>query len=186
MPNTTLRHDLIENLRENRNKNYEEAKELVEMVQEINELNSLNDSTKNIQVDATRLEDILNKAITEDPDNKHLEDLENSRYMLPRDNYKRRSIVDDIAFEEDFFKKSEVDFRRNVRMSKKCFLALYEEIKDDEVYFPRAGPAQRSVKFQMIVALTRFGLYGNGASNKSLGDSFHISRKQLICILVVV
>ena len=156
------------------------------MVQEINELNSLNDSTKNIQVDATRLEDILNKAITEDPDNKHLEDLENSRYMLPRDNYKRRSIVDDIAFEEDFFKKSEVDFRRNVRISKKCFLALYEEIKDDEVYFPRVGPAQRSVKFQMIVALTRFGLYGNGASNKSLGDSFYISRKQLICILVVV
>ena len=41
MPNTTLRHDLIENLRENRNKNVEETKELVEMIQKINELNSL-------------------------------------------------------------------------------------------------------------------------------------------------
>jgi hypothetical protein len=42
MPNTTLRHDLIENLQENHDKNLGEAKELVEMLQAINELNSLN------------------------------------------------------------------------------------------------------------------------------------------------
>ena len=137
-------------------------------MQAINELNSLNDSTKNIQIDTKRLEDILNKAITEDSDNKRLEELESTRYMLPRDSYSRRSIADDIAFEEEFFEKSEVEFRRSVRMSKACFLALYKEIKDDEIFDVKAGPAQRSIKFQMLAALTRFGLYGNGVTNKVL------------------
>jgi hypothetical protein len=62
-------------------------------------------------------------------------------------------------------------------MSKACFVAFYEEIKGDEVFNVKTGPAQRSIKFQMLVALTRFGLYGNGATNKVLGNNFHISRK---------
>jgi hypothetical protein len=82
--------------------------------------------------------------------------------MLPRDSYRRRSIADDIAFEEEFFEKSKVEFRRSVRMSKACFLDLYEEIKDDEIFDVKAGPAQRSINFQMLVALLRFGLYGKG------------------------
>ena len=131
-----------------------------------------------MQVYTKRLEDIFNKAITEDSDNKRLEELKSAtRYMLPRDSYKRRNIVDDVAFEEEFFEKSEVEFRRSVRMSKACFLALYEEIKDDEIFNVKAGPAQRSIKFQILVALTRFGLYENGATNEVLGNNFHISRK---------
>jgi hypothetical protein len=147
-------------------------------LQAINELNSLNDSAKNMLVDTKRLEDILNKAtITEDSDNKRLEELESTtKYMLPRDSYRRRSIADDVAFEEEFFEKSEVEFRRSVRMRKACFLALYEEIKDDEIFNVKAGPTQRSIKFQILVALTRFGLYGNGATNEVLGNNFHISR----------
>ncbi|KAG2204207.1 hypothetical protein INT46_004580 [Mucor plumbeus] len=61
-----------------------------------------------MQVDTTSLEDILNKAIAEDSDNKRLEELKSTR---------RRSITDDVVFEEEFFEKSEVEFRRSVRIS---------------------------------------------------------------------
>jgi hypothetical protein len=66
--------------------------------------------------------------------------------------------------------KHEGEFRRITRMSKWEFLALHEEIKDDEIFISKFGPPQRSVKFQMVVALTRFDNYGNSVTNKMIGD----------------
>lgn len=65
-------------------------------------------------------------------------------------------------------------------MSKNGFLALYEEVKNDELFLSKSGPSQRSVKIQMIVALTRFGTYRNEATNKVLGDNFKIGRKSFL------
>jgi hypothetical protein len=120
----------------------------------------------------------LDDGIKADPDYKKLEELEHHRYLLPRDHYKQRKYDDDVALINEFIQdKHESDFRRIVRMSKRGFLALHEEIKDDEIFISKSGPPQRSVKFQMVVALTRFGMYGNSATNKMIGDYFNIGRK---------
>lgn len=62
-------------------------------------------------------------------------------------------------------------------MSKKAFNTLYDKIRYIEVFVTRRGAKQCCIKFQMIVALTRLGLYGNRATNRNLSDEFKISRK---------
>jgi hypothetical protein len=80
-------------------------------------------------------------------------------------------------------KQEEVKLRREVRMSKKSFDALFNAIKDDNVFVTRSGHPQRHTKFQMIVALTRLGLYGNEQSSKRLSKNSDISCKNIYSCL---
>jgi hypothetical protein len=80
-------------------------------------------------------------------------------------------------------KQEEVKFRREVRMSKKSFNALFNVIKGDNVFVARSGHLQRHAKLQLIVALTRLGLYSNGQSSKRLSKNFDISRKNIYSCL---
>jgi hypothetical protein len=68
-------------------------------------------------------------------------------------------------------------------MSKKSFDALLNAIKDYNVFVTRSGHPQRHTKFQLIVALTRLRLYGDGQRSKRLSKIFDISRKNIYSCL---
>ncbi|KAK4513972.1 uncharacterized protein ATC70_005979 [Mucor velutinosus] len=178
MPNTILRQSVIQQLRERIDNDFKDAEDLVNLLTEMNTISEIDERNKSIHVDTEELEKLLNEAIIEDPSYKELKELEQLRYLVPRDHYKRRDKAHDIAIEEEYMqKKTEVDFRRCIRTSKMGFLALYEEIKDDKAFSKStSGPQPRSVKFQMIVAFIRLGIYGNAATDKILGDFFSISQ----------
>ncbi|GAN01705.1 conserved hypothetical protein [Mucor ambiguus] len=175
MPKTSLRKSAIKQLKERVHNNVEDARFLIETLTAINAINEVDERDNNMSVDTEELEQLLHDGIKADPNYKKLEELEHHRYLLPRDHYKQRNYDDDVALINEFMQdKSEGEFRRIIRMSKRGFLALHEEIKDDEIFISKSGPPQRSVKFQMAVALTRFGIYGNSATNKMIGDYFNI------------
>jgi hypothetical protein len=187
MPKTSLRQSVIKQLRQRVNNNCRDAENLIKLLTEFNKISEIDERNKNIHVDTEELGKLLNEAIVEDPSYQKLQDLEQQRYLVPRTHYKRRDKPHDAALEDEYFQKSEVDFRRCIHMSKKAFLALYEELKNDEAFKKsKSGPQQRSVKFQMIVALTRLGMYGNAATDKILGDSFGIGRKSQYLKLTIL
>jgi hypothetical protein len=143
------------------------------------------ESQREIQLSTRNLEEMFDKLIDKHPETKYLDKIESQRHLLSRSikGYRSRIVVDDVKFVENFMKQEEVKFRRGVRMSKKSFDALFNAIKDDNVFVTRSGHPQRHTKFQMIVALTRLGLYGNGRSSKRLSKNFDISRKNIYSCL---
>ncbi|KAF1806346.1 hypothetical protein FB192DRAFT_1464258, partial [Mucor lusitanicus] len=120
----------------------------------------------------------LKNAIEEHPDSKKLEAIQSKRYLRPRKDkgYRRRSDQkDDKTMNKVFNKLTEAQFRMLVRMSRPCFFRLYGEIKDRQVFISTSGPSQRDVRIQMLVALARLGVFGNGATNRRLALTFDIS-----------
>ncbi|OAC98545.1 hypothetical protein MUCCIDRAFT_167622 [Mucor lusitanicus CBS 277.49] len=144
-------------------------------------INSLKDVKKVLKVPTFNIPVIaesLEKVIKEHPDSKKLEAIQSRRYLRPRKDkpYRKRSDQEDDNTIDKFFNKyTEVQFRMFARMSKPCFFRLYDEINDHQVFINNSGPPQRNVRIQMLVALTRLGMSGNGDTNRRLALTFDIS-----------
>ncbi|GAN11921.1 hypothetical protein MAM1_1283d11549 [Mucor ambiguus] len=137
MSETSLRKNVIEQFKERVDNNVEDARVVIETLNAVNTISEIDERHKSIRVvDTEELKQLLQNAIKEDPDYKKLEELDHYRYLLPRDHHKKKQNKDgDVALLHEFIQnKSEVEFRRNIRMGRRGFLALYEEIKDDEVF----------------------------------------------------
>jgi len=67
------------------------------------------------------------------------------------------------------------EFRQIARMSKTSFFRLLERFDAHPVFQNGNNHKQTDVWIQLLVALNRFGCYGNGASRGSLARTFGIS-----------
>ena len=65
-------------------------------------------------------------------------------------------------------------FKQEVRMTRGCFHQLVELIRRHSIYMTKKAP-QRPVELQLLVALKRFGYFGNGASIGMVARHFAIS-----------
>ncbi|CEP14263.1 hypothetical protein [Parasitella parasitica] len=187
MAKTTVKQDVVDILRARKALQIKKCRRFVKVVDLINHLEDLHLHTRfkdipkrsqdSSQFSTKNLQLMFDTLIEEDPESKLLQKIENERYFFSRKikGYKKRNVINDIEFVEAFLAQDEVKFRRGVRMGKEAFNALYETIKNDTIFVSKSGAHQRSIKLQMIVALTRLGLYGNGKSNKRLQTVFGIA-----------
>lgn len=67
--------------------------------------------------------------------------------------------------------------RQEIRMSLNSFNALHDMIRDHRVYRSTGKKAQTLPKIQMMVALERLGVHGNGGSVGKIARSVGISGK---------
>jgi hypothetical protein len=68
-----------------------------------------------------------------------------------------------------------ISFKQEVRMSKERFLTLVELIRHHQVFSPGNRRPMAPVELQLLVALKRFGSFGNGASIGNIARRFSIS-----------
>ncbi|KAG2211749.1 hypothetical protein INT46_010610 [Mucor plumbeus] len=192
MEKTTVKQDITDILRARKVSRVDKTKKFIKIIDLVNYMNDMSlvtdykdlpqqrkpESQREIQLSTRNLEEMFDKLIDEHPETKYLDKIKSQRYLLSRSikGYRSRIVVDDVKFVENFMKQEEVKFRREFRMSKKSFDALFNAIKNDNVFVTRSGHPQRHTKSQMIVALTRLGRYGNGQSSKRLSKNFDISR----------
>ena len=85
--------------------------------------------------------------------------LSSCRYLNPRN-----SIPKGSEWRELFFSFPEGEFRQMVRMDQISFLQILQKIEDHPVFHNDSMVAQEKVWIQLVVALNRFGCYGNGIS----------------------
>ena len=92
--------------------------------------------------------------------------IESNRYLSPRKNHARdRTRIQYILEHEQ-----EASFTSHARMNKRSFRNLVKMIENQQVFHSDTHHPQEAVKVQLLTALRRFGLSGNGASfiqNKS-------------------
>jgi hypothetical protein len=66
-------------------------------------------------------------------------------------------------------------FRSYMRMSPECFDALHHTIGDDTVFQNESQNEQMPVDHQLMIALYRFGHFGNGASVTKIANYFGVA-----------
>ncbi|KAG2214208.1 hypothetical protein INT46_010443 [Mucor plumbeus] len=163
MGKTTVKQDMNDILRARKVSRVDKTKKFIKIIDLVNHMNAMSLVTdhkglpqqrkpefqREIQLSTRNLEEMFDKLIDEHPEtNKYLDKIESQRYLLSRSIkvYRSRIVVDDVKFVENFMKQ-EVKLRREVRMSKKSFDALFNAIKDDNVFVTRSGHPQRHTKF---------------------------------------
>jgi hypothetical protein len=67
-------------------------------------------------------------------------------------------------WKELFFAFPDNDFRQMARMDQISFLRILQKIEDHQVFHNRSFNQQEKVWVQLVVALNRFGCFGNGIS----------------------
>ncbi|KAG2220162.1 hypothetical protein INT45_013860 [Circinella minor] len=72
------------------------------------------------------------------------------------------------------FNLPEKEFKQDARMTYEAFYDLVDKIKNDQVFQNNSCMRQAPVREQLIVALYRFGMYGNGASTRQVARHFGI------------
>lgn len=115
---------------------------------------------------------LLEDMIQEMPELKALFVVLSQRYLTDRSSSVPRAPS---RFEWCLKDLDEVRFKQTFRMNQESFYRLYDLIKDHEVYLPTGGRPQKDVRLQMMVALERLGMYGNGASVGRVARSAGIS-----------
>ena len=71
-------------------------------------------------------------------------------------------------------------FRQEARMSRQSFFALVAAIKGHQGFSSTSQAPQQPVELQLLVALRRFGMSGNGASVGIIARNFCISEGSVI------
>ena len=163
MGKTIVKQDINDILRVRKVSRVDKTKKFIKIIDLVNHMNDMGlvtdhkdlpqqrkpESQREIQLSTRNLEEMFDKLIDEHPETKYLDKIESQRYLLSRSIkvYRSRIVVDDVKFVENFMKQEEVKLRREVRMSKKSFDALFNAIKDDNVFVTRSGHPQRHTKF---------------------------------------
>lgn len=97
------------------------------------------------------------------------------RYLLTREGIRRApNRLDWLLNELD-----DGRFKQETRMSKENFFQLLALIEKHEIFHTAGRRPQRPVHHQLLVALKRFGCFGNGASVGNIARSFGLSGKTL-------
>ncbi|KAG2206206.1 hypothetical protein INT46_002982 [Mucor plumbeus] len=141
MGKTTVKQDINDILRARKVSRVDETKKFIKIIDLVNHMNVMSlvtdhkglpqqrkpESQRKIQLSTRNLEEMFDKLIHEHPEAKYLDKIESQRYLLLRSIkvYRSRIVVDDVKFVENFMKQEEVKLRREVRMSKKSFDALF-------------------------------------------------------------
>ena len=76
-------------------------------------------------------------------------------------------------------------FKQEVRMSRSCFFNLVELLRNHPIFLASKRP-QRPIEHQLLVALRRFGFFGNGASVGIIARNFAISGNFLYYIFFII
>ena len=97
--------------------------------------------------------------------------IKSSRYMAPKC---KRSIPISNFMTSVLFNLPEKQFKQHARMSKHAFSVILELIQGDTVFQNNANNYQAPIMHQLIVALYRFGMYGNAASAGQVATRFGI------------
>jgi hypothetical protein len=93
------------------------------------------------------------------------------RYLEPREHVTRSSdFVNFVLHELD-----ERRFRQEARMTKQCFQELVALVEGHSVFQNNSKNKQRPVYLQLLVALNRFGCFGNGAAIGRIALKFGLS-----------
>ncbi|KAG2203246.1 hypothetical protein INT46_000436 [Mucor plumbeus] len=164
MGKTTVKQDINDILRARKVSRVDKTEKFIKIIDLVNHMNAMSlvsdhkglpqqrkpEFQIGIQLSTRNLEEMFDKLIDEHPEtNKYLDKIESQRCLLSRSIkvYRSRIVVDDVKFVENFMKQEEIKLRREVRMSKKSFDALFNAIKDDNVFVTRSGHPQRHTKF---------------------------------------
>ena len=143
MGKTIVKQDINDILRVRKVSRVDKTKKFIKIIDLVNHMNDMGlvtdhkdlpqqrkpESQREIQLSTRNLEEMFDKLIDEHPETKYLDKIESQRYLLSRSIkvYRSRIVVDDVKFVENFMKQEEVKLRREVRMSKKSFDALFNK-----------------------------------------------------------
>ena len=94
-----------------------------------------------------------------------------NRYLEPRERVARAPDRLDWLF----FQLDEKRFKQEVRITRNYFQELLVKIENHPIFQSSTHTKQRPVHHQLLVAMKRFGTYGNGAAVGAIARYFSLS-----------
>jgi hypothetical protein len=93
------------------------------------------------------------------------------RYLEPRGHVVRASDRLDWLL----YKLDDSRFKQEIRIPRECFQELLMHIENHTIFQNNSNNRQRPVHHQLLVALKRFGCFGNGAAIGNIARVFGLS-----------
>lgn len=99
------------------------------------------------------------------------EQIQCNRYLEPREHIVRApEPLDWLLFQLD-----EKRFKQEIRITRNYFQELLAKIENHPIFQSRTCNKQRPIYHQLLVAMKRFGTYGNGAAIGTIARYFTLS-----------
>jgi hypothetical protein len=103
----------------------------------------------------------------------HMANLYSERYMAERTNIQKPQKLMHLLL-NDYKVNHPLIFQNYLSIDPACFDALVEAIRDDEIFCNNSNNSQMPVEQQVVIALFRFGHYGNAASVTKVAIQFGV------------